>query len=138
MTEGLLVDDLDLTIARMGELARFGIRFSIDDFGTGYSNLAYLRRMHLFELKIDKSFMRGMPHDINGTAIVQSILSMAGHLKLRVVAEGIETIEQARFLKEHGSPYMQGYLFCRPMALNDLVERMMASGADAAIALAES
>ncbi|MDQ2820365.1 MAG: EAL domain-containing protein [Pseudomonadota bacterium] len=127
VTEGLLVDDLDLTIARMGELAHFGIRFSIDDFGTGYSNLAYLQRMPLYELKIDKSFMRDMPHDINGTAIVQSILAMAGHLNLRVVAEGIETTEQARFLTEHGSPYMQGYLFCRPMALSDLIERMTAS-----------
>jgi diguanylate cyclase (GGDEF)-like protein/PAS domain S-box-containing protein len=127
VTEGLLVDDLDLTIARMGELAQFGIRFSIDDFGTGYSNLAYLRRMPLYELKIDKSFMRDMPHDINGTAIVQSILAMAGHLKLRVVAEGIETAEQAHFLNEHGSPCMQGYLFCRPMALSDLVERLVAA-----------
>jgi diguanylate cyclase (GGDEF)-like protein len=127
VTEGLLVDDLDLTIARMSELAAFGIRFSIDDFGTGYSNLAYLRRMPLYELKIDKSFMRDMPHDINGTAIVESILAMAGHLNLRVVAEGIETTEQARFLTEHGSPYMQGYLFCRPMALSDLVERMTAA-----------
>ena len=127
VTEGLLVDDLDLTIARMGELAEYGIRFSIDDFGTGYSNLAYLRRMPLYELKIDKSFMRDMPHDINGTAIVQSILAMAGHLKLRVVAEGIETTEQARFLTEHGSPYMQGYLFCRPMALSDLIDRMSAA-----------
>lgn len=127
VTEGLLVDDLDLTITRMNELAQFGIRFSIDDFGTGYSNLAYLRRMPLYELKIDKSFMRDMPHDINGTAIVQSILAMAGHLKLRVVAEGIETAEQAHFLTEHGGPCMQGYLFCRPMALADLLERMMAS-----------
>jgi diguanylate cyclase (GGDEF)-like protein/PAS domain S-box-containing protein len=126
VTEGLLVDDLDLTIVRMGELTNFGIRFSIDDFGTGYSNLAYLRRMPLYELKIDKSFMRDMPHDINGTAIVESILAMAGHLKLRVVAEGIETIEQASFLNEHGSPCMQGYLFCRPMSLSDLVERMVA------------
>jgi sensor c-di-GMP phosphodiesterase-like protein len=83
--------------------------------------------MPLYELKIDKSFMRDMPHDINGTAIVQSILAMAGHLKLRVVAEGIETTEQARFLTEHGSPYMQGYLFCRPMALSDLIERMTAA-----------
>ena len=126
VTEGLMVADLDLTIARMDELARFGIRFSIDDFGTGYSNLAYLQRMPLYELKIDKSFMRDMPHDINGTAIVQSILDMAGHLNLRVVAEGIETTEQARFLTEHGSPYMQGYLFCRPMALSDLVDRLTA------------
>jgi diguanylate cyclase (GGDEF)-like protein/PAS domain S-box-containing protein len=124
VTEGLLVDDLDQTVERMRELAHFGIRFSIDDFGTGYSNLAYLRRMPLYELKIDKSFMRDMPHDINGTAIVQSILSMAGHLNLRVVAEGIETAEQAQFLTAHGNPFMQGYLFCRPMALADLVTRL--------------
>lgn len=71
--------------------------------------------------------MRDMPHDINGTTIVGSILAMAGHLRLRVVAEGIETIEQARFLTEHGSPYMQGYLFCRPMALSDLADRMTAA-----------
>jgi diguanylate cyclase (GGDEF)-like protein/PAS domain S-box-containing protein len=127
VTEGLLIDNLDLTIARMAELAQFGIRFSIDDFGTGYSNLAYLRRMPLYELKIDKSFMRDMPHDINGTAIVETILVMADHLKLRVVAEGIETTEQARFLNEHGSPYMQGYLFCRPMAVSDLVKHLAAA-----------
>jgi diguanylate cyclase (GGDEF)-like protein/PAS domain S-box-containing protein len=127
VTEGLLVDDLDQTIERMSELARFGIRFSIDDFGTGYSNLAYLRRMPLYELKIDKSFMRDMPHDINGTAIVESILAMAGHLNLRVVAEGIETAEQAQFLSEHGGPAMQGFLFCRPMALTDLVARLNAA-----------
>lgn len=124
VTEGLLVDDLDRTVARMGELAYFGIRFSIDDFGTGYSNLAYLRRMPLYELKIDKSFMRDLPHDINSTALVQSILSMAGHLNLRVVAEGIETVEQAQFLTKNGRPFMQGYLFCRPMLLVDLISRL--------------
>jgi diguanylate cyclase (GGDEF)-like protein/PAS domain S-box-containing protein len=127
VTEGLLVDDLDQTVARMRELAHFGIRFSIDDFGTGYSNLAYLRQMPLYELKIDKSFMRDMPHDINGTAIVESILAMAGHLNLRVVAEGIETAEQAAFLNTHGSPFMQGYLFCRPMPLADLIARLDAA-----------
>lgn len=124
VTEGLLVDDLDQTISRMHELAQLGIRFSIDDFGTGYSNLAYLRRMPLYELKIDKAFIRDMPDDSNGTALVQSILAMAGQLGLRVVAEGIETREQAQFLAAHGQPYMQGYLFCRPMPLPDLVARL--------------
>jgi len=125
ITEGLLIDQLDQTVARMNELAQFGIRFSIDDFGTGYSNLAYLRQMPLHELKIDKSFMRDMPHDINGTAIVQSILAMASHLNLRVVAEGIETSEQAQFLNEHGGSLMQGYLFSRPMPLEDLVKQLV-------------
>jgi diguanylate cyclase (GGDEF)-like protein/PAS domain S-box-containing protein len=124
VTEGLLVEDVAQTVGRMRELAALGIRFSIDDFGTGYSNLAYLKKMPLYELKIDKSFMRDTPHDANGTAIVQSILAMAGHLGLRVVAEGIECDEQARFLAEHGSPAMQGYLFHRPMPLEGLIARL--------------
>jgi len=130
VTEGLLVDDLDETVRRMHQLAQLGIRFSIDDFGTGYSNLAYLRKMPLYELKIDKGFIRDMPDDSNGTALVQSILAMAGQLGLRVVAEGIETAEQARFLAQNGQPCMQGYLFCRPMPLEDLVKRL--SSADLA------
>lgn len=121
VTEGLLIENLDDTIARMHELAALGIRFSIDDFGTGYSNLAYLKRMPLYELKIDQSFIRDTPGDANGTAIVQSILAMAGHLGLRVVAEGVETREQAAFLSANGKPGMQGYLFARPIPLADLI-----------------
>jgi diguanylate cyclase (GGDEF)-like protein/PAS domain S-box-containing protein len=121
VTEGLLIENMDETIARMHELAALGIRFSIDDFGTGYSNLSYLKRLPLYELKIDKSFIRDTPGDANGTAIVQSILAMAGHLGLRVVAEGVETRAQAAFLAANGSPEMQGYLFARPMALVDMI-----------------
>jgi diguanylate cyclase (GGDEF)-like protein/PAS domain S-box-containing protein len=122
VTEGLLVEDIGQAITRMHELAGLGIRFSVDDFGTGYSNLAYLKKMPLYELKIDKSFMHDTPHDLNGTAIVQSILAMAGHLGLRVVAEGIETDEQARYLATHGGAYMQGFLYHRPMPLAQLIE----------------
>ncbi|RYE93652.1 MAG: GGDEF domain-containing protein, partial [Oxalobacteraceae bacterium] len=121
VTEGLLVEDIAQTIARMHELSALGIRFSVDDFGTGYSNLAYLKKMPLYELKIDKSFMHDTPHDESGTAIVQSILSMAGHLGLRVVAEGIESAAQACYLKSHGRPYMQGFLYHRPMPLEQLL-----------------
>nr|WP_036227897.1 EAL domain-containing protein [Massilia sp. JS1662] len=124
VTEGLLVEDFDLITAKMRELAAMGIRFSIDDFGTGYSSLGYLKKMPLYELKIDKSFMRDTPHDANGTAIVQTILAMADHLGLRVVAEGIETEAQARFLGENGRPCMQGYLYCRPLPLHDLIARL--------------
>jgi diguanylate cyclase (GGDEF)-like protein/PAS domain S-box-containing protein len=124
VTEGLLVEDFDVITAKMRELAALGIRFSIDDFGTGYSSLGYLKKMPLYELKIDKSFMRDTPHDANGTAIVQTILAMADHLGLRVVAEGIETEAQARFLAENGRPCMQGYLYCRPMPLGDLIARL--------------
>lgn len=124
VTEGLLIDDIDQTIERMRTLAAIGIRFSIDDFGTGYSNLAYLKKMPLYELKIDKSLVRDMPHDINGTAIVQSVMAMAGHLGLRVVAEGIENTEQAAFLAGNGQPCMQGFLFSRPMPLDRLMNEL--------------
>lgn len=121
VTEGLLVDRLDHTIDRMHQLASLGIRISVDDFGTGYSSLSYLTRMPLYELKIDKVFIRATPHDKNGTAIVQSVLAMAGHLGLRVVAEGVETAAQAEYLAQHGNACMQGYLFHRPMPLDDLL-----------------
>jgi diguanylate cyclase (GGDEF)-like protein/PAS domain S-box-containing protein len=124
VTEGLLIDNLEDTVSRMHELAAMGIRFSIDDFGTGYSNLAYLKRMPLYELKIDKSFIRDTPGDANGTAIVQSILAMARHLGLRVVAEGVETRAQAAFLAANGSPGMQGYLFARPVPLANVIAEL--------------
>jgi len=124
VTEGLLVNDLNETIARMHELAQMGIRFSIDDFGTGYSNLAYLKKMPLYELKIDKSFIRDTPGDANGTAIVQSILAMADHLGLRVVAEGVETVQQADFLAANRKPAMQGFLFSRPVPLDDFIVQL--------------
>ena len=121
LTEGLLIKDRDATIARMHALAAIGIRFSIDDFGTGYSNLGYLKRMPLYELKIDKSFIRDTPDGADGDAIVCSILAMAAHLRLRVVAEGVETRAQADFLAANGCPSMQGYLFARPQPLEQLL-----------------
>jgi EAL domain-containing protein (putative c-di-GMP-specific phosphodiesterase class I) len=123
VTEGLLIDNLDETILRMHELAAMGIRFSIDDFGTGYSSLAYLRKLPLYELKIDRSFVMDTPADAGSTAIVQSILAMAAHLHLHVVAEGVETTEQADFLRAAGCAAMQGYLFARPMQLDAWLQR---------------
>jgi EAL domain-containing protein (putative c-di-GMP-specific phosphodiesterase class I) len=134
VTEGLLVSELDQTIARMHELAALGIRFSVDDFGTGYSNLAYLRKMPLYELKIDKSFMRDTPTDVSGTAIVQSIMAMADHLGLRVVAEGIETPQQAAYLAQNGNPCMQGYLFARPAPLDEVLAALAEAGPQRAAA----
>ena len=123
VTESLLIEDLDDTIARMTEIVRLGVRFSIDDFGTGYSSLAYLKRLPLYELKIDKSFVDDTPGDPNDTAIVQSILSVARHLKLRVVAEGVETRAQADFLVQSQCDFLQGYLFARPEPLAAWVAR---------------
>jgi len=119
LTEGLLIDQRDASLARMRELADLGIRFSIDDFGTGYSSLSYLTSMPLYELKIDKRFIDDTPHDARDTAIVQAILAMARHLGLRVVAEGVETQEQADFLVAHDCDGLQGFLYARPMPLDD-------------------
>jgi diguanylate cyclase (GGDEF)-like protein/PAS domain S-box-containing protein len=124
VTESLLIENLDDTIARMTELVRLGVRFSIDDFGTGYSSLAYLKRLPLYELKIDKSFVQDTPGDPSDTAIVQSILSVARHLNLRVVAEGVETQAQADFLAASQCDCLQGYLFYRPEPLAGWLERL--------------
>ena len=117
VTEGQLVADMDKMLARMHELAALGIRFSIDDFGTGYSNLAYLDRMPLYELKIDKSFVQGLPDDAHARGIVQTVLSIARNFSLHVVAEGVETQDQADYLRQGGCPSLQGYLYARPVPL---------------------
>ncbi len=114
VTEGLVISEVEMVIGKMDALAAIGIRFSIDDFGTGYSSLAYLKRLPLSELKIDKTFVQDAPHDPNDGAIVETILAIAQHMKLRVVAEGVETQEQADFLKARAQVIYQGYLFARP------------------------
>lgn len=124
VTEGILIQDIEAVAQRMEALARFGIRFSIDDFGTGYSNLAYLKRLPLYELKIDKSLIRDIPHDDNNAAIVRMILSMADQLNLRVVAEGVETREQLEFLTRHDCHAVQGYLLSRPMSVDSWLKQI--------------
>ncbi len=124
VTESLFIQDWEHSLSRISELVQMGIRFSIDDFGTGYSSLSYLQRLPLFELKIDRSFVQDTPHDINDTAIVRSILSMAQHLGLEVVAEGVETQDQADFLLAGHCDRLQGYLFSRPQPLADWLARI--------------
>ncbi|GAB3257581.1 putative bifunctional diguanylate cyclase/phosphodiesterase [Chitinimonas naiadis] len=119
VTEGLLIKNLHDTIRKMCTLAEMGIRFSIDDFGTGYSSLAYLKRLPLHELKIDRSFVQDTPGNPSDAAIVELIIATAKHLGLRVVAEGVEVPDQAEFLAQHGCDAMQGFLFARPMPIDD-------------------
>jgi diguanylate cyclase (GGDEF)-like protein/PAS domain S-box-containing protein len=114
VTEGLVIDNINDAVARMTELASLGVHFSIDDFGTGYSSLAYLKRLPIQELKIDRSFVQDAPTDPNDAALVETILAVARHLGLRVVAEGVETEAQAMFLNARAEVTHQGYLYGRP------------------------
>ncbi len=123
VTESLVIEDIHDTIAKMEELNKLGIHFSIDDFGTGYSSLAYLKRMPLHELKIDRTFVQDAPHDPNDAALVDTILSVAHHLNLAVVAEGVETEAQFNFLKDRQCGGFQGYLFDRPLPWDEFNAR---------------
>lgn len=114
ITESLFIDNHADLLENIARLSFFGIRFSLDDFGTGYSNLAYLKKLHLSELKIDKRFVDHLPEDEGDCAIVRSILSIARQLGLRVVAEGVELQAQADFLAQHGCDLLQGYLLHKP------------------------
>jgi diguanylate cyclase (GGDEF)-like protein/PAS domain S-box-containing protein len=123
VTEGLVIEDIHDTIAKMEELNKLGIHFSIDDFGTGYSSLAYLKRMPLHELKIDRTFVQDAPGDPNDAALVETILSVAHHLNLSVVAEGVENEAQFAFLKDRNCGVFQGYLFDRPLPWHEFKAR---------------
>ena len=125
LTEGVVLDNIQATIDKMHALKAMGVGFSMDDFGTGYSSLTYLKRLPIDVLKIDGSFVRDVVVDNNDAVIVQTILGMARHLGIQVIAEGVETAEQLEFLKAHGCRNFQGYLFSRPVPLEEF-ERHLA------------
>ncbi|MBV7540308.1 EAL domain-containing protein [Acidovorax sp. sic0104] len=115
MTEGLLLQDVEDTIEKMGLLKGYGLGFSLDDFGTGYSSLAYLKRLPLDQLKIDQSFVRDVLTDPNDAAIARTVVALGTSLGLRVIAEGVETEAQREFLERHQCHAWQGYLFSPPV-----------------------
>jgi diguanylate cyclase (GGDEF)-like protein/PAS domain S-box-containing protein len=124
VTESLVVDDVEQVAAKMLALADLGVRFSVDDFGTGYSSLRYLKRLPLHELKIDKSFVQDAPHSADDAALVDTMLAVAGHLGLSVVAEGVETQAHAAFMaSRHSEMLLQGYLHGRPEPALDWLAR---------------
>ncbi len=115
VTETMLMSQTNETMAILNDLSGRGFQLSLDDFGTGYSSLAYLKRFPINKLKIDRSFVSDLPHDKDDAAIAQVIVSLSNHMQMRVVAEGIETLEQAHFLRELGCTYGQGFLFSQPL-----------------------
>ena len=126
LTETALREDLDTVVRRIRPLKQLGMRLSLDDFGTGFSSLVYLKRLPLDEMKIDTSFVHDIPANLEDAAIVRTILAMGRSLQLRVIAEGVETNQQLRFLSEHGCSGFQGHFFAQPMPAAELEAWMQA------------
>ncbi len=119
-TESILIRDVESTVSTLTQLRDLGVRISIDDFGTGYSSLSYLRRFPIDQLKIDRSFVKEITENAHDAAICSAIISLGRGLDLEVVAEGVETVRQARALIQQDCHLMQGYLFSRPLPAEEL------------------
>jgi diguanylate cyclase (GGDEF)-like protein len=115
LTEGVVMHSTEMTLSTLRSLRAMGVAISIDDFGTGYSSLSYLKRFPINKLKIDRSFTRDIIVDPDDRAIATAIISMSHNLRLRVIAEGVETAEQLQVLREQGCDEAQGYFFSRPL-----------------------
>lgn len=127
LTESLVIDDMEDAIFKMKALREMGVRFSMDDFGTGYSSLSSLKKLPIDQLKIDQSFVRDIAADPDDAVIVQTIIAMAKHMGMEVIAEGVETELQRGFLEKNNCLVCQGYLFGKPMPLDDFVDQLQKS-----------
>ncbi len=120
LTESLLADGIEVTVAKMGNLKAMGVALSLDDFGMGYSSLSYLKRLPLDQLKIDREFVKDLLTDANDAAIARTIIGLAQSLRLDVIAEGVETEAQRDFLLGHGCEAFQGHLYAEPLPIEAL------------------
>ncbi len=122
VTETQVMNNPELSIKKLQQLYDNGISISVDDFGTGYSSLSYLKKLPLSKLKIDKSFIDDIPQDEDDMAITKAIIALAKSLNLGLIAEGVETKEQEKFLLENGCDSIQGYLYSKPLPVNEMQE----------------
>ena len=128
LTESLLLSDADVTFSVLQELRVIGLKLAIDDFGTGYSSLSYLKRFPINKLKIDRSFIRDVALNPDDAAITTAIIAMAKQLKLKVIAEGVEDEAQMLFLRVHHCDGIQGYYFCKPLAVDAVADFLRGAG----------
>jgi len=128
VTESLLMDDVQGNIEKLNAVRGLGVRIAIDDFGTGYSSLGYLAKLPVSSLKIDRSFIVTMNKDADAMTLVSTIISLAHSLRLKVIAEGVDDEEQAKFLRLLRCDEMQGYLFSKPLPATELVALLESSG----------
>jgi diguanylate cyclase (GGDEF)-like protein/PAS domain S-box-containing protein len=137
LTESMIMKDPERAVTVLNRLKAMGIHLSIDDFGTGYSSLSYLKRFPIDSVKIDRSFIQDIPGDADDAAITRAIIAMAHSLRLKVIAEGVETPEQLRFLREHGCDEMQGYYFSKPLAESEFLRLLQDSSAPDTISVSD-
>ncbi|MEW8256802.1 MAG: EAL domain-containing protein, partial [Candidatus Thiodiazotropha taylori] len=130
VTESMLLHDIDATVLKMKQLKASGVRFSIDDFGTGYSSLAYLKRLPISEIKIDRSFIHDMLDDPNDAAVVETIVKLATQLGMETVAEGVENRDVLEQLVNFGCHAFQGFYFSQPVAAEEFEERFLKQSTD--------
>ena len=124
VTEGVLIENFPEVVQRLSQLKEMGATISIDDFGTGYSSLAYLRQLPLDKLKIDRAFVKDIPHGDDGT-IASSIIALAQALDLKIVAEGVESQEQLDFLRHHDCDLYQGFFHSRPVKASEATRYLL-------------
>jgi EAL domain-containing protein (putative c-di-GMP-specific phosphodiesterase class I) len=126
ITESALMDDIDTSARAMSALRDLGVRFAVDDFGTGYSSLAYLKRLPIDSLKIDRSFIDGLPSEPHDVSITEAIITLGRTLGLTIVAEGVETVEQWIALDELGCTVGQGFLWSQPVPAHEFAPLLTA------------
>jgi EAL domain-containing protein (putative c-di-GMP-specific phosphodiesterase class I) len=127
ITEGVLLQDTKQTLATLLRLQQLGVKLAMDDFGTGYSSLSYLQKFRFDKVKIDRSFITNMGSDQNATAIVRAVVSIGVALGVAVIAEGVETTEQANMLRGEGCLEGQGYLYSRPIPAEEFTKLLQCS-----------